>query len=96
MLRIAMDVAPETFAFAPLLIILLLAAVAVVVVVFLLRFVRKGENEPDSPLLVMTLVRAGHPPADGQPRQPVLSRSRATASPPTSSGGSVGLGIAQS
>jgi len=44
MLKLAMDVASETFAFAPLLIILLLAAVAVVVVVFLLRFVRKGRR----------------------------------------------------
>ena len=44
MLKVVLDVAPEPFAFAPLLIILLVAVVAVVVVVFLLRYVRKGDK----------------------------------------------------
>ena len=39
-LIVALDVAREPFAFAPILILLLLAFVAVVVVVFLLRFLR--------------------------------------------------------
>jgi hypothetical protein len=38
---VALDVAPEPFAFAPILILLLLAFVAVVLVVFLLRFLRR-------------------------------------------------------
>ena len=44
MLKAAMDVAPEPFAFAPLLIILLVAGVAAVVAVVLVRFVRKGDK----------------------------------------------------
>ena len=44
MLKAAMDVAPEPFAFAPLLIILLAAGVAVVVGLFLVRFVRRGNK----------------------------------------------------
>jgi len=40
MLKTAMDVAADKFAFAPLLIILLLAVVALVTVVFLLRYVK--------------------------------------------------------
>ena len=44
MLKVVLDVAPEPFAFAPLLIILLVAVVALVVVVFLLRFARKGDR----------------------------------------------------
>jgi hypothetical protein len=40
----AMDVAPEPFAFAPLLIILLVAGVAVVVALILVRLVRKGSK----------------------------------------------------
>ena len=44
MLKAVMDVAPEPFAFAPLLIILLVAGVAAVVAVVLLRFVRKGDK----------------------------------------------------
>ena len=44
MLQAAMDVAPEPFAFAPLLIILLVAAVALVVALVLVRFVRKGHK----------------------------------------------------
>ena len=43
MLKVVMDVAPEQFGFAPLLIVLLLAAVALVTAVFLLRFRRKGD-----------------------------------------------------
>jgi len=38
----AMDVAPEPFAFAPLVIILLAAGVALVVAMVLVRFARKG------------------------------------------------------
>ena len=37
---VALDVAPEPFAFAPILILLLLAFVCVVLVVFVLRFLR--------------------------------------------------------
>ena len=44
MLKVVLDLAPEPFAFAPLLIILLAAVVALVVVVFLLRYVRKGDK----------------------------------------------------
>jgi hypothetical protein len=44
MLKAVMDVAPEPFAFAPLLIILLAAGVAVVVALALVRFVRKGSK----------------------------------------------------
>jgi hypothetical protein len=44
MLKPALDVAPEPFSFAPLLIILVLAAASVVVVLFLLRFLRKGRG----------------------------------------------------
>jgi hypothetical protein len=44
MLKAAMDVAPEPFAFAPLLIILLVAGVALVVAIVLVRFVRKGDK----------------------------------------------------
>ena len=40
----AMDVAPEPFAFAPLLIILLLAGVASVVAIVLVRVLRKGRS----------------------------------------------------
>ena len=43
MLKVIMDVAPEQFSFAPLLIILLVAAVALVTAVFLLRYRRKGD-----------------------------------------------------
>jgi hypothetical protein len=43
-LKAAMDVAPEAFAFAPLLIILLVAGVALVVAVVLVRFIRKGDK----------------------------------------------------
>jgi hypothetical protein len=39
-----MDVAPEPFAFAPLLIILLVAGVALVVAHVLVRSIRKGDN----------------------------------------------------
>ena len=41
MLKPAMDVAPEPFAFAPLLIILLVAVVALVVALVVVRLVRK-------------------------------------------------------
>jgi hypothetical protein len=41
MLKTAMDVAPEPFAFTPLLIMLLVAGVALVVAVVLVRFLRK-------------------------------------------------------
>lgn len=44
MLKAPMDVAPEPFAFAPLLILLLVAGVALVVAVVLVRFVRKGDK----------------------------------------------------
>jgi hypothetical protein len=44
MLKAAMDVAPEPFAFAPLLIVLLVAGVAAVVAVVLVRFVRRGDK----------------------------------------------------
>jgi len=40
----AMDVAPEPFAFAPLVIILLVAGVALVAANFLVRFLRKGHK----------------------------------------------------
>ena len=43
MLKTAMDVAADQFAFAPLLIILLLAVVALVTAVFLLRY-RRGRK----------------------------------------------------
>ena len=43
MLKVGMDVAPEPFAFAPLLIIVLAALAALVVVVFVTRFLRKGK-----------------------------------------------------
>jgi hypothetical protein len=42
MLKPAMDVAPEPFGFAPLLIIVLVALVALVVALVLVRLVRKG------------------------------------------------------
>ena len=38
---VALDVAREPFAFAPILILLLLAFVSIVLVVFLLRFLRR-------------------------------------------------------
>jgi hypothetical protein len=41
-LKPAMDVAPEPFPFAPLLIVLLVAVVALVVALVLVRLVRKG------------------------------------------------------
>ena len=41
MLKPAMDVAPEPFAFAPLLIILLVAVVALIVALVVVRLVRK-------------------------------------------------------
>jgi hypothetical protein len=44
MLKTAMDVAPEPFAFAPLLIVLLVAGVALVVAVVLVRFLRRGRR----------------------------------------------------
>ena len=44
MLKAAMDVAPEPFNFAPLLIILLVAGVALVVALVLVRFVRRGRR----------------------------------------------------
>ena len=44
MLKVAMDVAPEPFAFAPLLIIVLAALVALVAVVLVMRFLRKGNR----------------------------------------------------
>jgi hypothetical protein len=44
MLKAPLDVAPEPFGFAPLLIILLVAGVALVVAVVLVRFVRKGDK----------------------------------------------------
>jgi len=44
MLKTALDIAPEPFSFAPLLIIVLLAAAAAVVALFLLRFLRKGRR----------------------------------------------------
>ena len=44
MLKTALDIAPEPFSFAPLLIIVLLAAAAAVVALFLLRFLRKGRG----------------------------------------------------
>ena len=43
MLKVGIDVAPEPFAFAPLLIIVLAAVGALVVGVFLARFLRKGK-----------------------------------------------------
>ncbi len=42
MLKPAMDVAPEPFAFTPLLIILLAAVVALVLALILVRLVRKA------------------------------------------------------
>ena len=42
MLKPAVDVAPEPFAFAPLLIILLVAVVALVVALMLVRLVRSA------------------------------------------------------
>jgi hypothetical protein len=44
MLKKALDVAPEPFSFAPLLIILMLAAAAVVVVLLLVRVLRQGRR----------------------------------------------------
>ena len=44
MLKPALDIAPEPFSIAPLLIIVLLAAVAGIVVLFLLRHLRKGRG----------------------------------------------------
>ncbi len=44
MFKTALDVAPEPFSFAPLLIIVLLAAASVLVVLFLLRLLRKGRS----------------------------------------------------
>ena len=44
MLKTALDIAPEPFSFAPLLIIVLLAAAAAVVALFLVRFLRKGRR----------------------------------------------------
>ena len=44
MLRVVLDVAPNQFDFAPLLIILLLAPIALVTAVFLLRYRRKGDK----------------------------------------------------
>jgi hypothetical protein len=41
MLKTALDVAPEPFSFAPVLIILALAAVALILALFLVRFLRK-------------------------------------------------------
>ena len=43
-MKVVLDVAPEPFAFAPLLIILLVGVVALVAVVLLLRYVRKGDK----------------------------------------------------
>lgn len=43
MLKVVLDVAPEGFAYAPLLIVLVVAAVALVLVIFLVRFRRKGD-----------------------------------------------------
>jgi hypothetical protein len=43
MLKVGMDVAPEQFSFAPLLIIVVAALVAMVVVIFVARFMRKGK-----------------------------------------------------
>ncbi|HZA73897.1 MAG TPA: hypothetical protein VE476_13445 [Propionibacteriaceae bacterium] len=44
MLHVVLDVAPNQFDFAPLLIILLLAPIALVTAVFLLRYRRKGDK----------------------------------------------------
>jgi hypothetical protein len=44
MFKTALDVAPEPFSFAPVLIILGLGVVAAVVVLFLLRHLRKGRG----------------------------------------------------
>ncbi len=44
MLKAAMDVAPEPFNFAPLLIILLAAGLALVVALVLVRFLRRGHK----------------------------------------------------
>jgi hypothetical protein len=44
MLRPAMDVAPASASFAPLLIIILLALMAIVAVLVLLRFLRMGRR----------------------------------------------------
>jgi hypothetical protein len=44
MLKAALDVAPEPFAFAPLLIIVLVAGLALVVALVLVRLLRKGRR----------------------------------------------------
>ena len=44
MLKVVMDVAPEPFSFAPLLLVLLVAAVALVTAIFLVRFRRRGDR----------------------------------------------------
>jgi hypothetical protein len=44
MLKVPMDVGPEPFAFAPLLIIMLAALVAMVAVLLVMRFLRKGDK----------------------------------------------------
>ena len=44
MLKVGMDVAPEPFAFAPLLIIVLAAVGAVIVAIFVARLLRKASR----------------------------------------------------
>jgi hypothetical protein len=44
MLKVPMDVPPEPFAFAPLLVIVLAALVALVAVLLVLRFLRRGNR----------------------------------------------------
>ncbi len=44
MFKTALDIAPEPFSFAPVLIIVGLAVVAAIVVLFLLRHLRKGRG----------------------------------------------------